>query len=75
MVYSFETVAKLAKPCPLCGCKTIVVENREFFEQRGLISLGFECTNCRLVLRKGDSKDYNEAYRAVLSAWNRRVNA
>lgn len=79
MKYSSEVRAKLAKPCPFCGCSVINVRSRENYENSAFSSgaMHMQCDRCGLELWSfpypRSEMDYPEAYRAMLKKWNRRV--
>ena len=75
MIYDFQTKAKLAKPCPLCGSDNIMVESPEYFAENRHSTLSIECADCGLAFRDGNGGNYSEVYREVLKKWNRRVTA
>ena len=79
----WEKKAYLAKPCPFCGSKDLVTENKDNFEDSNKSCTYIECLNCGVTVY-GDVKSdangsyestYDEAQRAVLRKWNRRVSA
>ena len=77
----WERTAFLAKPCPFCGCKNVVTETKDNFEDSNKSCTYIECLNCGVTIW-GDVKSvngsyertYNEAQRAVLQKWNRRAS-
>ena len=73
MIYDFQTKAKLAKPCPLCGSKRIMADSPEYFAESHHTTVGIECADCGLMFRDGAGTTYNECYREVLKKWNRRA--
>lgn len=79
MMYEWETVARLAKPCPLCGSRNVVTEKRSKFEEIPTLKTCtyIECRDCHVTVY-GDpvleGTTYNEAQRRVLKRWNRRAS-
>ena len=79
MKYSHETRAKLAKPCPFCGCTIINVRSREDYENSGSMNgtMHMDCNKCGSELwsfpRSRSDMYYPEAYREMLKKWNRRA--
>ena len=77
--YDWQIRARLAKPCPLCGCRTILTNNREYEEETHLkLNAGayfktVECAACGCEYTGGPADTLDGAYRMALKGWNRRA--
>ena len=65
------------KPCPFCGCHTIVVTDEEAWqevkEEHGIAAIKMECTECLMDLwEMTDGISYEHKYNLLLERWNRR---
>lgn len=75
MIYPHQKKLYLAKPCPLCGCETITVDRREFWDENSYKGAIIECEECGLRYIGAAGVSYNEAVHLALNHWNRRANA
>ena len=78
MKFEWQKIARLAKPCPLCGSRRIVTESKEHFDSIENKSCSYiECLDCGVMIYgEGvtEGTDYNTAQRNVLRMWNRRAS-
>ena len=75
MIWSFQTKAKLAKSCPLCGSKHIKTDKTAYLIDHGFKMYTIECETCGLTYTGKRNDDLAVAYREALKGWNRRVKA
>ena len=75
----FQTKAKLAKACPFCGCKNIIMTSKWRYLDREYQdgTMMIQCNNCKAELWNfpRTEMNYNEACRAMIKVWNKRVTA
>lgn len=77
-----EIKAKLAKSCPCCGSKNIVMDDPAWLRHHELGAVSIMCNECKLKITGYAHKWDNgrmidtslaEAYRDALKRWNRRA--
>lgn len=77
--YDWQIRARLAKPCPLCGSRNVLTDNRESEEtvKKRLAEEPYfkviECLNCGCKYTGGPADTLDGAYRMALRGWNRRA--
>lgn len=72
MKFKNEVLARLAKPCPMCGSREVMTDRPSFFREKELGCTSIYCKKCNLEIW-GYGTDFNTAYHEALKNWNRRA--
>ena len=72
MMFDNEVRARLAKPCPFCGCGMVKTDRPAFFREHKLEATSITCDRCGAQVY-GMGSDFNTAYHEALKLWNRRA--
>lgn len=78
-----QVKAKLAKPCPCCGSKNVLMDNPKWIKAHSLNMVTIQCEDCKLEMNghagysfvKDETITLQQAYQSALRRWNRRVAA
>lgn len=76
-----EVKARLAKSCPCCGSKEVMMTNPNWLKSRNVQCVSIKCAKCELEITGYSGMNYVEgreytlaqAYQSALRRWNRRA--